>query len=422
MDIIIGCIIIGLIIYLGVQITKFIRLRANVLSRQEYTKAANAQAQKMVYRDPVISCDYCGSKIDTNVHTECPKCGAPYNKDKEWLERHRIDASDINDSTNKIVKECEDKAQQEAKKALARIEKTIFALILIIIVLGFIGIVAYSVAPETSYRVSEELDTFDYYHYKDADYEIVGDGVLYDYDGVKITLTDLFVEDNPYNREKTGMVAAQFHIENGMDKNITISMSCNAVDGLAKDSTFMIMYDKYKKHSDVTVYERINSVPGRSVSEMIFNEIKVYTYDFKYSHKIDEPVVVTTTADTRYEAELEDWVQIFTNDKFDVYVTLPLDYHRDGYKFLAINKTDYDYYLSSDELRVDGMVAEGSTIYKSFIPKGYVYQSNVISSYDEQFQTLSDKEVKISMNFKCDADPAMSFSTGYLDISHTIFN
>ncbi|MBQ9030545.1 MAG: hypothetical protein IJ106_03715 [Parasporobacterium sp.] len=32
----------------------------------------------------IITCDYCGSKVDTSKHSTCDHCGGPYWDDEEW--------------------------------------------------------------------------------------------------------------------------------------------------------------------------------------------------------------------------------------------------------------------------------------------------------------------------------------------------
>ena len=35
----------------------------------------------------IITCDYCGSKVDTSKHAVCNHCGGPYWDDEEWKNR-----------------------------------------------------------------------------------------------------------------------------------------------------------------------------------------------------------------------------------------------------------------------------------------------------------------------------------------------
>ena len=35
-------------------------------------------------KNTTITCDYCGSKVDTSKHAVCDHCGGPYWDDEEW--------------------------------------------------------------------------------------------------------------------------------------------------------------------------------------------------------------------------------------------------------------------------------------------------------------------------------------------------
>ena len=36
--------------------------------------------------DTIITCEYCGSQIDTSQHSTCPHCGGPYWDNEQWKE------------------------------------------------------------------------------------------------------------------------------------------------------------------------------------------------------------------------------------------------------------------------------------------------------------------------------------------------
>ena len=84
-------ILIALILYLIVEIFRYQKVKANAFSKKEVARAADEHARKLSYADPVISCDYCGSKIDTKKHKTCPQCGATFNRDPEWIVRHAVE-------------------------------------------------------------------------------------------------------------------------------------------------------------------------------------------------------------------------------------------------------------------------------------------------------------------------------------------
>ena len=46
-------------------------------TEQEHTRKEHADSS-------IITCDYCGSKVDTSKHAVCNHCGGPYWDDEEW--------------------------------------------------------------------------------------------------------------------------------------------------------------------------------------------------------------------------------------------------------------------------------------------------------------------------------------------------
>ena len=79
------------------------KVKANAFSKEEVKRAANEQARRIKYKDPIISCDYCGSKVDTSKFKTCPHCGGAYDQDVEWLNRFNVKDSFIESSTQNII-------------------------------------------------------------------------------------------------------------------------------------------------------------------------------------------------------------------------------------------------------------------------------------------------------------------------------
>lgn len=54
----------------------------------EYRNFANTRTDHTDRKasDTIITCDYCGSQIDTSQHTTCPHCGGPYWDNVQWKE------------------------------------------------------------------------------------------------------------------------------------------------------------------------------------------------------------------------------------------------------------------------------------------------------------------------------------------------
>lgn len=412
-----------LLIILGGEIFRYIKVKANAFSRAEVKKAAQEQAQKIKYRDPVISCDYCGGKIDTNKFKACPQCGAPYDNDEEWKSRHNVvTGSFIDKSTDALITARERKSQEESKKILKDIKKTIFALGAMILVLVLIAVgVTVSETP-SKYRKSEKLEDGSYYKYVKSDYQAEGDGVIYDYDNVKITVTGFYTKEYQYSsNEPDGPVAVEFRVINGRDEDMKIGISCNSVNGISSNSSYVYLYDTYKKNSDVVIYEDFRSVPGQMISEMIFDDIKIRNTDYSYEKVPFEPAVIKTTASYTGEFNFGDYVQLYSDDRVDIYAAYTGNLGHDAYNMVINNKSGENFYVSSKEMKVNNMVVEPSGLYKSYMPAGYIFKAPYVYPYGDEYKDLTNKTAALSITFECKEDPSKSFSTGYFDISKSLF-
>lgn len=76
------------------------KIRAEKEDREEFSRRRNETAgnasdaeerttQESSYVGTIITCDYCGSRVDTEKHTCCDHCGGPYGDDEEWKEIQR---------------------------------------------------------------------------------------------------------------------------------------------------------------------------------------------------------------------------------------------------------------------------------------------------------------------------------------------
>lgn len=414
-----------LIIFLFVEIFRYVKVKANAFSAAEVKKAAQEQVQKITYKDPVISCDYCGSQIDTTKFQICPQCGAPYNNDEEWKSRHNVvSESFIDKSTEAVITAREQKSKEESKRLLRNIKRTIVALIVMILAVVVLAIVVTIPDAPSQYRKNEKLKDGSYYKYEKADYKVDGDGIIYDYDGVKITVTGFYTKVYDYSsNEPDGPVAVEFRVENNRNEDIKIDISSNSVNGFSSNSSYIYMYDTYKKNSDVVIYEDYRNVPKQLISEIVFDDIKIRNTNYNYEKTPSEPAVIKTTASYTFEFDYDDYVELYSDDKVDVYAVYTDNLSRDAYTVIVNNKSDYNLYASSKEMKVDNMVVEPSGLYKSYIPSGYCFKATYVYPYGngDEYKDLSGKSVFLNINFECKEDPSKSFSTGYFDISKSLF-
>ncbi|MBQ2532256.1 MAG: hypothetical protein II545_01275 [Lachnospiraceae bacterium] len=422
-------IIFGLIVYLIILAFRYKSVKANAFSRKEMEEAAHRQANKLSYKDPMITCDYCGAKIDTRKHKVCPQCGAAFDQDREWTQRHDAGDRFIDEGTREIVAEREKKSREESQKILSRMKKTMALLGILIGGLIVLAIVAEFIDKQTSYRRTEKIG--DSYYTKDyipADFEVDGDGLIFDQDGMRIWVTGFYVDpetsESTYLGEAyTGNIAVEFRLENHTKYDYRVCISCDSFDGITHgDSSGIFTYDTFKHGDDVVFYERLDDVPLQKVSEMVFEEIHMYGDGDAPSLQTEAPVMIHTNAKTDFQPDLGDANLVFSNDYVDIYAKLS-EYDDRYYHLFIQNKTEEAYAISAeDQMFVDGEVYEASSIYRSVLPGGYLYvdRYNRPRNTGEEELHLTGREVQMGFAFRCKQDPRLDFSTGYIELSKPI--
>lgn len=412
-----------LIVFLFVEIFRYIKVKANAFSRKEVKRAAQEQVQRITYRDPVISCDYCGGKIDTTKFTACPQCGAPFDNDEEWKARHNVVPENfIDKSTDEVISLREQKALEESKRILKNIKRTLWVLGAMILIVIIIAISASSKSSiGGAYRSSEKLKDGSYYKYSKLDYEVDGDGVIYDYDDVKISVTGFYKKEYDYVQDR-GAVAVEFVVENNRDEDIKLNLSCNSYNGISSNSTYIFIYDTFKKNSKSVFYEEIREVPDYKLSEVVFDEIKVRNTDYSYEKIPYEPAFVRTNAVMKSgEVDLEECKLVYSNDKVEVYAK-PVVLTHDAYRLFVKNISDKNFYIENKDIKIDNMLVDSTGLYKCFVPAWYTLRVNYFYAYGgDEYKDLTGKNVSFNLEFNCTEEPSASFQTGYIDISKALF-
>ncbi|SHN56828.1 hypothetical protein SAMN02745247_01589 [Butyrivibrio hungatei DSM 14810] len=408
----------ALLIYLIIEIIHYCKVKANVISRNEVKKAAEEKARNLKIDDPIISCDYCGAKVDTRIHKVCPQCGGAFDRDIEWTSKFNVKSEFIDEQTREIISQREEKAQEEAKKTLKRIRNTIFALVGINIFIFGVALIFLLLNPLTSARGNETIDK-EFPGYVRSDYDIEGDGVICDSNGFKITLTGIYtnpkrIGDDGYY----GSIVMEFQVENNTGKDVSASLYCAGNSGMSREN-LILFYDNFRKNKTVKIYEQMYLGSSEKVSELVFNELRATTTkNYEKIYELKDPVKIKTTSNFTYPLELEEGsVLIFSNDMVDIYRTYNLRENDCGYVLTIINKSDKDLTVSSDNLLIDGAEEDSSKLRKDLIPTGYWFKSNDLSPINSDYSDLSQNDTRLSLNFSCKEDPALGFSTGYLDLN-----
>ena len=415
--------ILALIGNLIFQIIRYFKVKANAFSRKEVKAMALQKANELSYVDPEITCDYCGCKFNTLQHKVCPNCGAAFHKDEEWVLRHGLEEDYVDETTDALIAAREEKAKEETAKILAKIRKTILILVIIIAGIFLFAGIGYVLLRQSEYRGDEKLNDNDYENFVEADYEWVGDGVLYDQDDVRVTLQGVYVSDKTSSYmtddyEYDGTVRFGLRIENNRDEDISLAFSASGINGLIANSTTASAYDKYRKHKTVLIYEEFHHVPYEQLEEMVVDRIAVHGSDYTYHNEVNDPLIVKTTATCPYHTDYSDRELVYTDELVDIYGWYVDGQYHSGYRFAVVNKSDKNLHLRKGTVKLDGVESDDINIfYSEALPAGYTIVSHMAYELGEENGEIAKKQVEVNIAVECPSNPSLDFSTGYFDVS-----
>ncbi len=414
-------IVLALIIGFFIELFQYFRVKADAFSKKEVQDAAKAQAQKMRIIDPEINCDYCGCKVDTSKYKVCPHCGAPYDKDPEWMAKFDVKESFVSSGTDEIIAQREEKARIESQKILNRIKTTLIVLAVLLFGTVALAIVALIISHETGFREDEELNVSAYDNYVEIDCKIDNDGVLFDNGDVKFSISGIYIDEGRSSESDgyiTNKVRIGFTLENNLNKNLNITCSSSSINGISRDAVYFIFYDDFRKKKTVTFYEDVSFCPGEGITEIIFDRISIRTGDYDYENiaDISDGFTVRTDLGKMAEYDISAYEQIFTNDKVDVYTFYDGEEYTPGYKLFIYNKSDKAFTVTTSDFVIEGTTCNCYGFTDKYLPSGYLMATSTLHSYNDAFNdsAIRENKVKINLSFKCEEDPSLDFSTGYL--------
>ncbi len=394
------------------------------------------RTKKKEYKPPVITCDYCGSKVDTAIYDRCPNCGATYDLDSEWINRfenaQENDDYDFSQYSNTSNNSGRSKANSLKKKKSFSAKLVILIIVVALVIFVVVPLWVYlkdgyNYYSDDKYRTDEMLNEYSYEDYQLESYSVEGDGQILNYfvDGdknqnVTVTLKNIYKDHSNF---KDGY-KLELEVVNNSDTNVKIILSSHTFNDFTDYNGYLYASDNYKKHSTVTVYEDFSNVAKSEIKNIYFDKIEVLTLDSDSIYECDNVVKLTTTSTIDITYDLSRYHIIYSNDYVDIYSAY--DYVQDtnshinydeGLKYYIVNKTE-DLTFDVD---TDGYLGQGKSLYTYgmydtvSIP-GTTLLTSEVYSYDDYFTDVKNKELYISFNFKCRENPIESFSTGYIDL------
>lgn len=322
----------------------------------------------------------------------------------------------------------EEGAGKKRRKPVRGFRDRLFKSIIVLVTLDvlFVAVVICFAAGiiGTDYRKNEKLNDGEYEWFEETDYSIIGDGVIYDEGGIRITVSGIYDVPSLVPGEDpwpAGAVKVGFIVENYSGKNVDIRVTCNSINGVATSLSYFYMMGNFKKNTTTQVYEDIYAyIPGNDISQMVIDDVLIYSLKYEWIAEAADPVFINTTAEVTVPGpDLTGYHPIFENDAFEIYACENTDRFHEGYTLYIENRSGMNYTVDIEGMAVDGKGVTGEGIYDSLIPAGNIMYTSQIYSYDSAYDTASPykREVMISLSFKCLDDEEESFSTGYMPLN-----
>jgi len=373
--------------------------------------------KKGKFISPILTCDYCGSSIDTGKYSRCPNCGASYELDEEWINRYENESNYIYEdkSFNKYSNINSYYGYKEEKKK----HWGIIAFFSIIAFFAVIGI--FAAILENIHRFDHDhtkLNEYSFEDYQLVDYNIEGDGVILNDNGVKVTVKNVYKDMKSSKND----FKLEFEIVNDSDKNVSLSIKANQVNNYQSSTNYMFIYDDFKKHTTSTIYKEVNDIKQGEIKEILFDEIYLRDSGFNKIYENSEPYSLTTNSDVDISYDFANMNKIYTDDYFDIYSCYSkvseykgnYNWDSNGFEFIVYNKSDYNFEYSTSDIVLDGKSLD------SYIGDGKIYANSVLetytNSYDDEFKDIKNKDFKISFIFDCIDNAELSYKTQYLNM------
>lgn len=406
--------ILFLIVSIIVLTIKYILIHAKELSHKEFRSAASQRAADLKYEDPVLNCDYCGAAIDTSKHSVCPNCGGVFDKDSEWKKRHTLDPELVSTHAEELS---EEKIEQTGLKAAKTAKKLKTAIIVLCVIFGLliaVAIIGNILSKEQRFQKNETVNSSAYEHYEKQAYQIEGDDLLLDQNGLTVRLTGFYAEEDAYKTtyhgEEYSRVKLEYQVQNNSDKNILLRFTYDGINGIASEDDFGFFYALFKKGTSVTVYDNVGRVRNGVIKEILLSEIKISDEEYTIEENIDDKRFLTD-ADYDYTTPSITGNLQYEDHGIQILVT-KAEESIGRYLINIINTTDTDYEISSSNIKVNGR-EEDRKIYKSALPAHYTFISYPIYSRTKENEDPDSFTYECSLSFSCADDPSKDFSTGY---------
>lgn len=432
------------VIAIIVLVIRYVHVNARSLSEAQFEAEARKQARKLRYQDPVITCDFCGAKIDTSKEKVCPNCGAPYGKDSEWVSRYQPDMAWADESSEAAYRKKVRQARSGMRWTLAGLRIAIGIAVFFLVLVITAAVSDYVRYDLRDYAEDEALNAHSYDHYVQVDYQVdEEDRVLLEEAGIRVSIPGFYAQQTAYAQEQPDLnrlidsseteadlqqyvrqVRMGIQIENTAGEDRILYLDLGAVNGVAEDRG-LVYGQKFRKGKTVTLYPNLYGVRGGVVKDLVFGEISVRDAKRNLLWESDGYRKVSTDAEVSFpEPALPAAANLIFDERgIRIYAAKYADTYQDESRreLWIFNDSGRDYSVSSSDITVDGSAKEMylPNLYGSPLPDRTVLISSgmYLSFRDEDPAAYDQKSIVCSFTFTGVDDPSATFSTPFLRIN-----
>lgn len=414
-------IILGIIVLIIITIVlaiRYFQTARKVLDETDYEKEVVRSAGRILKKDRKITCEYCGTVIDTNKERSCPSCGASYHKNPEWLALKSIDEEKARKEAEKYKEKVETWVKNETGTTKKRLRICLIILGVLLVMLTALVFVIHKFEENSGYAKNED-PAVELSSYEPVGYEIAGDGVIADENGIKITVSDLYRSIyDPYRYR------AKVVYENTCGKDARILAYCLGANGYVTGDSCILGHVLLKDGASVTCYETLFLDPFpeecglKDLYSLTFGRVDAYDRDYMTIFERKDAVTIPTTLGAAPEPAVPEGEVLFSDH--GVEILREKSYREDRASALShvlwiTNESGADYEVNA-EMNLDGTKLYDDGCNRELIPDGTVFRCELFS-YDEAYENAGEADiVELIFSFECADNPAKDFKTGYLPV------
>lgn len=414
-------IIIGIIVLIIVTILlgiKYFITAKKVLDETNFEREVIKSADRTIKKDRIITCDFCGSAIDTTKDEVCPNCGGAYSKDSEWIALRTVDEEKAKEESEKYKKRVKDKIKTKNQVTARRLKICIIALAAITVTLIGLAIFIDQWEGRPDYAISDNPEK-ELAYYDPAGYEIGEDAVLIDKNGIKVTIGGLYKSKSDSYEYKTEIV-----YENNSGQDARITVYCLGANGYLTADPSLLSYDTIAKGATITKYENLylssflEEINAESIYSLSFGKISAHNNDYDLICERGGVVTLKTTLEGATIPAAPEGEPLYNDNGIRIVMDKSYRPYEDSeikHILWIENNSENDYTLNADAV-FNGEPMSVSGINRTNVAAGTVLRCE-ISSYEEAYEKASENdEFQLVISFESLTDPSQDFKTGYLKI------